>query len=248
MVAGAMAVVLASGAYGASEVGAQEMDLRQSRSGRGFFQAGYLGLDVDDVNAALAGAGFPTLDRGTVTLGGGGYATRGRFVIGGEGHGILSQDQPAVDGSVQIGLDGGYGLFKVGYLAYSEDGFDVYPTVGIGGGGLSLSIVERSAPTFDDILEDPARSSRLSTGMFLLDLGVSGDYRFMKRVDEDGGGGGLLVGFQAGYVFAPGSSDWRLDDINGVAGGPDLGVQGFYIRLSLGGWGGGGSDDDDDGG
>jgi len=27
--------------------------------------------------------------------------------------------------------------------------------------------------------------------------------------------------------------------INGVAGGPDLRLQGFYLRISLGGWGGG---------
>ncbi len=217
---------------------AQDEDLRSGRSGRGFFQAGFLRLDVDDINSALAGSGFPTLDRSTVTLGGGGYATRGRFVIGGEGHGLLSDAQPAADGSIQVGLDGGFGLFKVGYLAYSESGLDVYPMVGIGGGGVSVSIVERSAPTFQDVLADPARSSRLSTGMFLLDLSVAADYRFTRRRSEDGGSGGLLVGLQAGYVFAPGSTNWTLDEINGVAGGPDLGVQGLYIRLSLGGWGG----------
>lgn len=215
---------------------AQENDSWAGSGGRGFFQAGLLRLDVDDMNAALAGAGFPTLDRGTVTLGGGGYATRGRFVIGGEGHGLLSDDQPSADGSVQVGLDGGYGLFKVGYLAYSESGLDVYPMVGIGGGGLNVSIVERSAPTFDDVLANPQRSSRLSTGMFLLDLSLAADYRFTRR-SEEGRSGGLLVGLQAGYVFAPGSTDWTLDDINGVAGGPDLGIQGLYIRLSLGGWG-----------
>lgn len=231
--------VLASTGLVASGSSAQDLDLPRASSGRGFFQAGYFGLDVDDVNSALAGAGFPTLDRGVVTLGGGGYATRGRFVIGGEGHGILSQGQPSPDGSVQVGLDGGFGLFKVGYLAYSQDGFDIYPMVGIGGGGLSLSIVERSAPTFEDILADPARSSNLSTGMFIMDLSVNGDYRFTRRVSEEGGAGGFLVGFQAGYLFAPGSTNWQLDDINNVAGGPDLGVQGFYVRVSLGGWGGG---------
>ena len=227
---------------------AQDTDFWAGSSGRGFFQAGLLRLDVDDMNAALAGAGFPTLDRSTVTLGGGGYATRGRFVIGGEGPGLLSDDRPSADGSVQVGVDGGYGLFKVGYLAYSESGLDVYPMVGIGGGGLSVGIVERSAPTFDDVLADPQRSSRLSTGMFLMDLSVAADYRFTKRRSEEGRSGGLMVGLQAGYVFAPGTTNWTLDDINGVAGGPDLGVQGLYIRLSFGGWGGGGAAEAEAGG
>ena len=217
---------------------AQEADFWAGSSGRGFFQAGFLRLAVDDMNSALSGAGLPTLDRSTVTLGGGGYARRGRFVIGGEGHGLLSDDQPSPDGAVQVSLDGGYGLFKVGYLAYTESGLDVYPMVGIGGGGLSVSIVERSAPTFDEILVDPARSSRLSTGMFLMDLSVNADYRFTRYRREDGRAGGLLVGLQAGYLFAPGSTSWTLDDTNGVAGGPDLGIQGLYVRLSLGGWGG----------
>jgi hypothetical protein len=84
--------------------------------------------------------------------------------------------------------------------------------------------------------------------MFIMDLSVNGDYRFARRVSDKGGAGGFLVGFQAGYLFAPGSTDWRLDDINGVAGGPDLGVQGFYIRVSLGGWGGGPRGDGGEGG
>lgn len=221
-----------------ADVSAQEADFWAGSSGRGFFQAGFLRLAVGDMNSALSGAGLPTLDRSAVTLGGGGYAMRGRFVIGGEGHGLLSDDQPSPDGAVQVSLDGGYGLFKLGYLAYTESGLDVYPMVGIGGGGLSVSIVERSAPTFEDILADPARSSRLSTGMFLMDLSVNADYRFTRHRREDGRAGGFVVGLQAGYLFAPGSTNWTLDDTNGVAGGPDLGIQGLYVRLSLGGWGG----------
>ena len=74
--------------------------------------------------------------------------------------------------------------------------------------------------------------------MFLLDLSVGADDRFTRRRNDEGDAGGFLVGLQAGYLLAPGSSSWTLDDINGVAGGPDLGIQGLYIRLSLGGWGG----------
>ena len=58
------------------------------------------------------------------------------------------------------------------------------------------------------------------------------------EVNEEGDDpGGFLIGLQVGYTFAPGSTSWTLDDINNVAGGPSLQVEGPYVRLSLGGWG-----------
>lgn len=215
---------------------------REEIAGRGFFQAGYIGLDMDDLNASLVGAGYPSLDGTFLTLGGGGYGHHGRFLIGGEGHGLLGSEETTVGGARQLDPSGGYGLFRLGYMAFSRSGLDVFPVFGIGGGGMSLKISERSAPTFDDVLADPERSSTLSTGMFLLDLSLAVHYRVRVERSDEGDGGGLLLGLQTGYTFAPGDPSWDLDEINSVAGGPDLQIEGFYIRLSLGGWG-----EDDDG-
>ncbi len=218
-----------------------------SADGWGFFQAGLLALDVDAFNASLVSAGLPELGGSPFTLGGAGYGRRGSVLFGFEGHGILGDTEAAADGSYEVSLSGGYGLFRVGWLAVPGPGFAVYPTVGIGGGSISVNIRERSVPLFDDILTDPGRSSSLSAGMFLLDLGVAAEYRARIEDDEededDEGAGGLVFGIQGGYTFAPGSPSWTLDDINRVAGGPELLLQGLYVRASIGFWGGGRDED-----
>lgn len=235
-------VYAAALALGASPLAAQD-DEPERLAGRGFFQAGYIRLDLDEMNASLQGAGFPTLEGDVLTLGGAGYGTRGRFLIGGEGHALLGGAETTADGARQLSFGGGYGLFRVGYLAFSHRGLDVFPTFGIGGGGMSLSIAERSAPTFDDVLADPETSSRLSTGSFLLDVGLALNYR-VPAGEEDGGG--FLVGLQGGYTFAPGSTAWRLDEINNVAGGPAFQIEGPYLRVSIGGWGREEEEDDEE--
>lgn len=220
-----------------SVVGAQERDApARASEGRGFFQAGYLNLDVDGLNQSLVTAGLPDFDGTALTLGGAGYGARGPVLIGLEGHAILGGKETSTDGSTEVSIGGGYGLFRIGYLVVHEESFDVYPTLGIGGGGISVNIKERSAPLFDDVLADPQRSSSLSSGMFLLDFGLAMDYRIRVESDEDEFGG-ILIGLQGGYTLAPGSPSWTLDGINSVAGGPELLIQGLYIRLSIGGWG-----------
>jgi hypothetical protein len=214
-------------------------------AGRGAFQAGWQTLDLGALNRDLRAAGYPAFDEGLFTLGGFGLGTSGRFLIGGEGHGLVTREETTPDGTFRTRLSGGYGLFTVGYLAARGPRWDLYPLVGVGGGGLSLEIVERSSPTFDDVLTEPGRSSRLSTGGVLVDLGLGADLRFAdgpggrdEDDDNDEGVGGLFVGLRAGWLWSPGDWQWELDELNDVAGGPGTDLTGFYIRVSLGGWGG----------
>lgn len=216
---------------------ASSQDGGESEIGRGFFQAGYMGLDLNGLNKSLSDASYPSLDSNFVTLGGAGYGNQGRFLIGGEGHAILGSEKTTSDGSFEISAGGGYGLFRIGYMAYSRANLDVFPTIGIGGGSMSVSIKERSAPTFDQVLENPSRSSELSNGMFLLDLSLAANYRIPVPIDDGEGEGGPLLGLQVGYTFSPGNPSWELDGLNKVAGGPSLQIEGAYIRVSLGGWG-----------
>ena len=236
----AVAALLASAVGAQAQTGEDPVD-----RGGGYFQVGYMMLDVDDLTGALLGPGYPGLEDSFVTLGGGGFGMKGPFLLGGEGHAVIGSTETTVDGATQVGLGGGYGLFRVGYLAYSMYGLDVFPMIGVGGGGLNLSLIERSAPTFGEVLIDPQRSANLSAGMFLLDASLALHYRPTipgiqpSEPDEDERPGGLMLGLQAGYTFAPGDTSWRLDGINTVAGGPDMKIQGFYVRLAVGGWGGG---------
>lgn len=223
--------------------------------GRGAFQVGFQGTDLGDLNADLTGAGFPSFDDGLITLGGFGLGSAGRFLIGGEGHALLPTEETTADGTFRTRFGGGYGMFNLGYLAYSDDHVDIYPILGVGGGGTTLEIIERSSPTFDDVLDDPARGSRLTTGGFMMSVSVGADYRFGPAErerrrwrdrgrdrndddDEDDDHGGLFVGLRAGWLWTPGDARWELDELNEVAGGPNVGPTGLFIRLSVGGWGG----------
>jgi len=213
---------------------------------RGFFQAGYQTPDVDGLNAALSGAGLPEFDDGFLTLGGGGFFTAGRFLIGGEGHGMLTGEETTLDGEFRNRLTGGYGMFNLGYAAWSDGPLDLYPILGIGGGGMQLEIIERSAPVFDDVLADPGTSTRLSSGGLLLSASLGLDYRFGAgrspdrdpdaEADGEGGDSGFLLGVRAGWVWAPGDVIWELDQLNDVAGGPATAPTGFHLRISIGGW------------
>ena len=60
---------------------ATTQDAATAIGGVGFFHAGLLGLDLDDLNASLAGAGLPGLDASVPTWGGGGYGPIGRFLM-----------------------------------------------------------------------------------------------------------------------------------------------------------------------
>ena len=205
-------------------------------AGRGYFLVGYHRLGLRGLNRDLRAAGLPAMDRHYLTLGGAGLGTRGRFLIGGEGHALLGGKETSQGGAFQLSTGGGYGLFRVGYLAIAGESFDLYPLLGIGGGGVGLKIVERDAPTFGEVLSDPERSSSLDTGMFLLDVSLSANYRIAVG-ERENGVGGFLLGVQAGYTFAPGQSSWKLDGLNSVAGGPTFQIEGPYVRLSIGGWG-----------
>ena len=205
-------------------------------AGYGYFQAGTLGLDLDELNARLSAAGLPGLDGSVPMWGGAGYGIVGRFHLGGVGHGGL--DPAAIGGSTRVGLKGGYGLARAKYEALSAGGFTVLPAVGMGAGALSLSLSDLAAPTFDEVLDDPGRGSTLSTGlMFLVDVGLAVDYRLALSRSDEGAAWGLALGLEGGYLLTPGGTSWTLDGINGVSGGPDLGIEGFYLWLSIGGWG-----------
>ena len=224
---------------------AQEMGPLPAAAGRGAFQAGWQNLDLGNLNGALTEAGYPAFDEGVFTVGGFGLGSSVRFLIGGEGHGLITNEETTAEGTFRTRLSGGYGLFTVGYLAAQGPRWDVYPLVGVGAGGLTMEIVERSSPTFDDVLDEPARSSRLTTGGFLASLGVGADLRFGSPhdwrdeddEDDEEGEGGLLLGLRAGWLWSPGDWQWELDELNDVAGGPETNLTGFYIRVSLGGWG-----------
>ena len=221
--------------FGAGISSGYDSQTLQYSGGRGFFMGGANNINIGGLNTRLKNNGYREFSETCISFGGGGYGLLNRLVIGGEGFGVLSGDRSGVVGSetFKTTLRGGYGLFKLGYVIYKRGGFNIYPAVGIGGGGITLDIGKKETVPFDDILKSPKRNVQLTTGCLLIDIGVGADYLMILDRKNTGDEGGLAFGVRVGYLAAPYRSDWgdALD-------GPDIGFEGFYFRLMFGGGGG----------
>ena len=206
---------------------------RERIEGRGYFMAGAQAMDIDELNSRLSANGYGTFPETFATFGGGGYGIIGRFLIGGEGMGVVTGSESGTVGTdyFKTMLAGGYGMVKFGYIVYRRGGCIFYPAFGIGGGGLSLDIRKDATEPFDQFLANPRRRTTLSTGFLLLDLGIGVDHlAILGGKGEDRGG--IVFGVKAGYMLSPYRSDWgdALD-------GPDSGIEGAYFRIVIGGGG-----------
>ncbi len=204
--------------------------------GAGFFAIGTHVTGLGPLNDQLSNAGYPTFASEMVSIGGGGYGSTNRVLLGGEGHGLITSDKGFNGRNVSVG--GGYGLFTLGYLFRPSPSARVFPQLGLGGGGLQLEIGSQgNADEFDDVLDDPNRSATVGRASMLVRLGAGLEYEFSGPDEE----GGLRLGLQAGYLLSPLSSEWQIEETT-LSGGPDASLQGPFIHLTIGG---GGSEHDE---
>jgi hypothetical protein len=213
-------------------------DVSLLRGGGGFIGVGVRALDVSDLNSILDRNGYPTFQRHVLAFGGGGYLLRERILFGAEGYGLTSQREDRSDGEFSTRLTGGFGTLNVGYLASHSERLSVYPMLGVGGAGIQLAIDERSAPTFDEILQNPGRGSDLATASLVVTMSLGADYLLSPRrgLRRRGAGrvSGLVAGFRAGYSASLASGEWMQHDA-GAAAGPEIGINGFFVTFTLGG-------------
>jgi len=215
-------------------VRAQGLSFKIKESGgMGYFMFGGSTIDIDKLNSRLASKGYPKFSDNFISIGGGGHGIINRIIIGGEGHGLISDELSS--GNYKTFLTAGYGFFDLGYIVFSTGALNIYPILGFGGGGMSLEILRRDSPTFDEVLDNPGRNTELSTGGFLLNVALGADYLLVLGKDEKGLGG-IVVGIRVGYTYSPIKGDWDLDG-NDISGGPKVGITGPYIRLMFGGGG-----------
>lgn len=205
------------------------------RGGVGYFGGGAVRLDVDELEAAVRAAapGAPELEGTLVSLGGGGYAVRGRWILGGEGMGATMPTRRSATHEAR--LSAGYGLFRIGYNLLPPGGTLLYPSLGVGGGSLALTLTRRGAQTFGDAVATP-RVSELERSMGVLDAGLALEGVVGRRPASRRGAsgvGGWVLGLRAGYLLPFARSDWRQQD-DGLAGGPATELRGPYARLVVG--------------
>lgn len=203
----------------------------KKRGGMGYFMFGGSIIDINSLNSRLENKGYSKLSNNFISFGGGGHGIINKVIIGGEGHGLIGKE--TTSGNYKTSLNCGYGFFNLGYIIYSTRNFNIYPLLGLGGGGMSLKIVERGTPSFDEVLDNPKRSTELSTGGLLIHLSVGTDYLLKKVCGCGEGEGGLVFGLRVGYILAPFKGDWEMDGLD-ISEGPEIGITGPYIRLMIG--------------
>jgi hypothetical protein len=203
------------------------------KGGMGYFMFGGSTIDIEALNSRLEDKGYSKISPSFISLGGGGHGIIGRWIMGGEGCGLIGRE--VTSKGYKTSIEAGYGFFSLGYIVYSKEALRVYPLLGLGGGRMSLNIVEKgTSPSFDEVLDNPKRGIELSTGGFLLNLALGTDYLLGLTRDEEGEGG-LIFGLRGGYIFAPLKDEWEMDGVD--ISGPDVGITGSYIRLMIGGGG-----------
>jgi hypothetical protein len=200
--------------------------------GMGGYDAGLINLNLSNVNARLNASDYPALRETVPTFGGSGYGIIRNIVVGGEGFGFF---QPRTrSGGTSVSYGGGQGLLHLGYVVKSTRRLLVFPTLGIGGGGMGIS---RQAPpenpSFDQALNRPRQTAGLGYGSMVYRAALHSNY-FLKGGPEQTKG--VFVGVSAGYTFSATSNRWYSDG-ESVTDGPGMSLSGFFATLTIGGGG-----------
>ena len=191
--------------------------------GFGYWMVGYGYGELGDVASYLKDANYPVPGNGGILSGGEGYALLGNLVIGGGGFGISLQSatSPQYNSSASIGA----GYFSFGYTLFNSTNLLVFPSLGIGGGGITVRIREAKGGSFSDLLQNPPVNLTLESDGFLLKGGLTFAYRYAF----------FVVGLNFGAAYTLGSG-WQVNG-NTSTGYPTYRQPTFWGTLVIGGGG-----------
>lgn len=125
-------------------------------------------------------------------------------------------------------LFGGNGMVKAGYVMVSLRQFTFYPTLGLGGGGMGITVNSATGGSvIDEGMIEPG--SNLYSSYMLVDPGINADFFF----GQDHGPSRLLLGFSAGWLLSPFQSRWSYGN-ESVPSLKKFAPQGLYFKVKLG--------------
>ena len=124
---------------------------------------GLITLNLSELNAALAAAGFPELPEGLIVTGGGGWGgILSGPVLGGLG---FEGTTEALSGELRTSLTLGYGAFTLELARKLGERALLGAGIGLGGGSAELEVRTRFATDFQDALSAPT-VTRLNADFF----------------------------------------------------------------------------------
>jgi len=187
--------------------------------------------NFDSLDAAFATGGITKkLSSMHWGFGGAGYALIDRIVIGGSGWG---GSQTVASESLRAQVEVSGGEFDLGYQVFSMKHLIVAPMLGIGGSGYSIELQKLSgtAPNFNELLQNPGRTSTVSFSSFSLTP------QLMITIPVS------FVGLQlrGGYCYTPVNPEWKLANGGKLPSGPAIskGMPFVTLNVVFGGFEGG---------
>jgi len=206
--------------------------------GAGVFFIGVGLFDFAALNRRLRANGYEAIDDGITVIGGEGHAILpSGFVVGVHGGGLISSDGRGPNG-FERSFGGGFGMLDLGLALVRTQPLLLTLTSGIGGYGMSLGISNRQSASFDDVLQNPARTSSISRGGMLVGLALGVDGRVPIGRVERGRRGFFTLGARIGGLYGPPLGGWGLAEGGDATSGPGRGLTGVYGALAVG-FGGG---------
>lgn len=206
--------------------------------GAGMFFLGLGLFDFAELNRHLRANGYEPIDMPLTLIGGEGHAVLPNgFVMGARGGAILAGEGGGPDGMRRT-LSGGFGMVDLGYALVRERPVLVTITTGLGGYGMELGIGDGQSVPFDQVLQNPRRSSSVSRGGVLVGLTLGVDGRVSTGPSKDGGHGFFTVGARIGGLYGPPLGSWGLSEGGDATGGPGPGLAGGFAAIAIG-FGGG---------
>jgi hypothetical protein len=192
-----------------------------------------------DLNQRLDTARYYAVSNDAISYGGGIRGRWGRMVLGGEAAWTdFGEEGNPVSGRTSA-LRSEFFLTQVGYAVWAGRHFNLYPMLGAGAGRMTVTLSDRSGggrpsgagdPSFTDIVLHPNYSSKLDATYLLFEPAVGMDWLVLRSVGDPMG---LTFGARLGKKIAPNRAAWKMNGAK-VVGGPDLGPDGTWLRLTVG--------------
>jgi len=195
-------------------------------------QAGQIGLNSAAFNAQIAPLGRGLLKKSMVTLGVESWIRWDRMMLLASSQAYVPTTARATNYTTEA--SGGHGSLDLGVPIVISRTTLIYPMAGLGVSNTTVTLRRNGTvdfvTNFRDITPSGGRNVDITARRYQAHVGVGLDRVFQPQWP------GLLVsvGLRAGYMAPLGDTRWRSGPEN-VAGAPALGLQGSYIRLTLGG-------------
>jgi len=191
-------------------------------------------LELSELNANLNERGFPRVPTNYFSYGVGGHFINHKLVFGVE---ILFLMERTTTEQTDYNLSTSAKIMMVnfGHLIYWKKGLKMYPYFGAGYGRFKLITAQNNIDSFDDI-GNLHKSSESRFSNIVLNFGFATDY-FLAYEPKKKGRNNIIIGLRVGVNFIPFRSTWKVNRI-AVPDGPNIGINGPYIRviIGLGGW------------